>query len=333
MIGKIVAVLLACLSSALTPALAQEQVKIGIGFGMAFLPIYVCEDLKLIEKNAKAAHLDLKAHFQRFTSAAALQEAIASGAVDMGPFGTAPLLLAWEKNKGTPQQIFAVSGITSLPLVLLSNQPNVQSFGDLKATDRIAVPTLSSPQKYLLEIESEKKVLGWLNYDKVDKQMVAMSHAEAIAALVEGSGEVTAYFSSPPFTQLALRDANVHRILTSSQVMDGKVSFLILGATKGLIEERPQLPKIVDDAIEEATRLIRTDPRRAAQIYLTHEPSGTLNGATVEAVVKEIKDEFGSAVYGVQTMADFMGRHGELKSAPKSWKDIVAPALLNSPST
>jgi hypothetical protein len=50
-------------------------------------------------------------------------------------------------------------------------------------------------------------------------------------------------------------------------------------------------------------------------------------------VLREIKDEFGSAVYGVQVFADFMGRHGELKTPPKSWKDIVAPALLSSPST
>ena len=34
----------------------------------------------------------------------------------------------------------------------------------------------------------------------------------------------------------------------------------------------------------------------------------------MEAVIREIKDEFGSAVYGVQAMADFMGRHGELKA-------------------
>jgi len=59
----------------------------------------------------------------------------------------------------------------------------------------------------------------------------------------------------------------------------------------------------------------------------------TLNSATAEAVLREIKDEFGSAVYGVQTFADFMSRHGELKSPPKSWKDIVAPSLQSSPST
>ncbi len=59
----------------------------------------------------------------------------------------------------------------------------------------------------------------------------------------------------------------------------------------------------------------------------------SLSGPLIEAVLREIKDEFGSAVYGVQVFADFMGRHGELKSPPKSWKDIVAPALQSSPST
>jgi NitT/TauT family transport system substrate-binding protein len=50
-------------------------------------------------------------------------------------------------------------------------------------------------------------------------------------------------------------------------------------------------------------------------------------------VLKENKDVFGSPVQGVQAFADFIGRHGELKSPPQSWKEIVAPALLNSPSS
>ncbi len=321
---------LIALGATLTPALAQQQVKIGIGFGLAFLPIYVCQDLKLIEKRAKEAHLDAKASFPRFMNAAALQDAIAAGDIDMAPFGTAPLLAAWEKGKDTPGQILAVSGITSLPLELLSNQPNMHSLADLRPADRIAVPTPSSPQLYLLELQSEK-TLG--RYDRLRDQVVVLSHADAIATLVEGSGQVTAYFASPPFTQLALRDTNVHAVLSSSDVMNGKFSFLILGATKAYIEAQPQMPEVIEKAMNDAARLIHDDPRRAAQIYLTHEPSKTLDGGTAEAVVRDIKDEFGSAVYGVQTIADFMGRHGELKSPPRSWKDIVAPALLNSPST
>ncbi len=318
------------LSAMAAPALAQEQLKIGIGFGLAFLPTYICEDLKLVEKQAKEMHLDVKASYQRFLGSGPMQDAVASGAIDMGPFGTAPLLMAWDKAKNTPRQIFAVSGITTMPLVLLSNRPNVQSVADFTPADRIAMPTLSSPQMYLLEMQSEK-ILG--QYDRLRRQVVALSHADAIAALVGGAGPVTAYFSSAPFTQIALRDEKIHQVLSSEDVMNGKASFLIMGATFGYIETHPKIPEVIDKAMDEAARIIHDDARRAAQIYLTHEPSGTINGAAMEAVIKDIKDEFGSAVYGVQTIADFMGRHGELTTPPRSWKEIVAPALLNAPNT
>lgn len=320
------------LCAALAPASAQQrEVKIGTGFGLAFLPIYICEDLKLVEKYAGQDHLDIKASFPRLMSAAQAQSEIASGVIDIAPFGVAPFLATWEKAKDTPQQILAVSGLTSLPLVLVSNRPDEHSIADLKAGDRIAVPTLTSPQVEILALQSEK-VFG--QYDHLRGQVIAMSHTDAVDALGNGdnAGKVTAYFSSPPFTTLALRAPNAHPILTSSDVIE-KFSFLILGATRAYIRAQPQVPTIVSRAMDEAARIIREEPRRAAQIYLTHEPSGTLNGATMNAVMGDIKNEFGSAVYGVQAMADFMARHGELKTPPRSWKDVVAPALLNSSSS
>lgn len=322
------------LLATLMPAFAQQQqVKIGIGYGLAFLPLYICEDLKLVDKYAKAAQLDIKVSFPRLNGAAQVRSALASGAIDIGPFGIAPLLAAWDKTKGTPQQMFAVSGITSLPLTLLSSRSDEHSIADLKPSDRIAVPTLTSPQMQLLDMQSEK-IFG--RHDRLRSQVVVVSHADAVDALGEGATKgkdgVTAYFASPPFTEIALRDANVHPILTSAGAIGGKFSFLVLGATKAAIDAQPGLPEVVDKAMDEAARIIRDDPRRAAQIYLTHEPSATLNGAVMAGVIGDIKDEFGSAVYGVQAMADFMARHGTLKAPPRSWKEIVAPALLNSPS-
>jgi NitT/TauT family transport system substrate-binding protein len=321
---------LAVLCATAAPARAQDQVKIGIGFGLAFLPVYICQDLKLIEKRAKELHLDVKASYQRFVGSGPMQDAIASGAIDMGPYGTAPLLAAWEKAKDAPAQILAVSGITTMPLTLVSNRPNVATIAGFQPTDRIAMPSLTAPQMYLLQMQAEKTFKA---YDKLQDQVVVMSPSEAVTALVDGSGVVTAYFASPPYTQLALRDAKVHRVLGSADVINGKASFLIMGATRAYIEAHPQMPDAIDKAMEDAARIIRSDPRRAAQIYLTHEPSMSLSGPLIEAVLREIKDEFGSAVYGMQAFADFMSRHGELKTPPKSWKDIVAPALLSSPST
>jgi NitT/TauT family transport system substrate-binding protein len=323
-----------CALSALAPqAYAEDQVKIGIGFGLAFLPTYICEDLKLVEKYGKEQHLNIRASYERFLGAGPVQEAIASRAIDMGPFGTAPLLTAWEKGKETKdtrRQIFAVSSMTTMPLVLLSNQPGVRTIANLRSSDRIAIPTLTSPQMYMLEMQSEK-VLG--QYDRLRDQVVALSHADAVAALFSGDGPVTAYFASPPFTQIALKDLKIHRILSSEDVIGGKASFLMIGATKSYIEAHPKIPEIIDKAMDEAARLIRDDPRRAAQIYLEHEPFKALDAADIEAVLKANKDEFGSPVEGIQAFADFMSRHGELKAPPQSWKEIVAPALLNSPSS
>jgi NitT/TauT family transport system substrate-binding protein len=181
--------------AAASPALAEEPVRIGLGFGLAFLPAYICEDLKLIEKHGKESHLDLRASYQRFLGAGPSQEALAGGAIDLAPFGAAPLLAAWEKARDTPRQIIAVSGLTTLPPVLLTNRPDVRSLADFRSADRIAIPSRSAPQLYLLQMQSEK-VFG--QYDKLRGQIVVLSHAEAVNDLVGAKDAVTGYFSSAP---------------------------------------------------------------------------------------------------------------------------------------
>lgn len=322
----------AVLASLSGPALAQEQVKIGIGYGLAFLPAYICQDLKLVEKHAKALHLNVRASYERLSSADAVQEAIASGAIDIGPFGIAPLLTAWDKAKSAKEsrgQILAVSGMTTMPVVLLTNRPKLHAIADLRASDQIAMPTLSSPQMFFLQMQAEK-TFG--QYDRLNNQVVALSPADALAALIEGTGTVAAYFASPPFTQLALKDSSVHQILSSEQVIGGKASFLILGARRGYIDAHPKIAQAVDEAMDEAARMIHDDPQHAARIFLTHEPSKALDAGEIGSVLKDNADQFGSPIEGIQAFADFMARHGELKTPPQSWKDIVAPALLNSPS-
>ena len=137
---------------------------------------------------------------------------------------------------------------------------------------------------------------------------------------------MTAYFSSTPFTQAALKSPKIHSILTSSDVM-GQSSFLVMGATRRYVGANPKMPDVIARAINEAATIIKTDPKKAAEIYLKYEPSKSLDVSTVQAILKELKDDFGSSVHGVQSYADFMGRLGQLKNPPKSWKEIVTPSL------
>ena len=320
------AALLAC---AAAPVHAVEPVRIGIGFGLAFLPAYICEDQKLVEKNAKALHLEVKAFYPRFVGSGPMQEALSGRTIDVAPFGVAPLLAAWQSGKGA-QQILAVSGLTTLPLVLLGNRPQLRSLADLRAADRIAVPTLTSPQMYLLEMQSEK-TLG--AYDRLRGDIVVLPPSDAATALIAGTEDIAAYFSSPPFTEITLKDPRIHRMVSSEEIIGGKASLLLMAATKGYIERNAKIVEAIDKAMDEAARLIHDDPNRAARIYLAHEPSRALDAPTIAAVLKDNKDEFGSAVHGIEAYATFMARHDELKAPPKSWQDVVAPALLHSPSS
>jgi len=321
------AVLLVC---AAAPACAGEPVRIGIGFGLAFLPAYICEDQKLVEKYAKALHADVKASYTRFVGAGPMQEALLGRSVDMAPFGIAPLLAAWQSGKGTSHQVFAVSGMTTLPLELLGNRPQLRTLADLRAADRIAVPTLTSPQMYLLEMQSEKTFGA---HDRLRADVVALPPGDAAAALIAGTEDIAAYFASAPFTEITLKDPKIHRMLSSQDIIGGKASFLLMGATKGYIESHATIIEAIGKAMDEAARLIHDDPNRAARIYLAHEPSRALDAPTIAAVLKDNKDEFGSAVHGIEAFAAFMARHDELKAPPKSWQDVVAPALLHSPGS
>jgi len=311
-------------------AAAQEPVRIGIGSGLAFLPAYICDDLDLIEKYGKQAHLDLKANFPRFTGAGPLQEALAAGTIDIAPFGTVPLLSEWERTSGSPRQLLAVSGMTTLPPVLLTNRANVRTLADFGKGDRIAIPAATAPQLYLLQMQSEK-LFG--KYDRLRDQIVVLPHPQAAGALIAGGGALAGYFSSAPFTEIALADARVHKVLSGTDVIGGKASFLILAAPKAYVMTHPGVVEAVGKAMDEAARLIHDDPHRAAEVFLVHEPSKMLDVTAVAAIIDDIKDEFGSPVHGVQAFADFIGRHGGLKAPPKSWKEIVAPALLDSPSS
>ncbi len=170
-------ILVALIASLATPAMAQTEVKIGIGFGIGFLPTFIMREMDLIEKHAKTVGLDVKTNYQRISGSSAMQDAVLSGSVDMGAYGVAAMLFAWDKARNTPQQIFGIAGVNSSPLVLVTNKPEVKKLADLAPTDKISMPALVSPQMYALQMISEK-TFGPGQEDKLKPQVVALPHPE-----------------------------------------------------------------------------------------------------------------------------------------------------------
>jgi NitT/TauT family transport system substrate-binding protein len=299
------------------------EIKIGVGHGIGFLPLYLAQDLKLLEKHAKAAGITSSISLQRYNTAAPLQQAIAKGDVTAGAYGLSAFLLA----RDTPKEMVAVSGLTTLPLVLLTARSNIKSLSDLRPNDRIAVPMLTAPQTAYLRMQADKSAFGAWN--RLRQQIVAMPHQDALDALATGKDNIAAYFSSPPFTQVALKEPKVRALMSSDDIMGGKTSFLVIAASRETMKVQPKLAEILSKAIDEASAIIRNDPRRAAVMWLKYEPSNTLDARAVEAILRDLKDDFGSGIFGVEATASFMNSDGRLKNAPASWKDVVAPVLAS----
>lgn len=298
------------------------EIAIGIGHGIGFLPLFIAQDLRLLEKHAKANGLNGTLSLRRFPTAAPMRQALAKGEIAAGAYGLPAFLVARDAARQTPQELLAVSGITTLPLVLLTARADIRALDDLKLNDKIAVPMLNAPQVSYLAMQTHPR----FGRERVGQQVVVMPHQDSLAALTEGNS-IAAYFSSPPFTQIALKDPKVRAVASSVDIMGGKTSFLLMASPKSVLATHPKLPEVLAKAIEEASGIIRNDPRRAAMIWLKWEPSHTLDARNVEGALRDLKDDFGSGIFGVEATSTYLRRDSRLKAGVPNWKDVVAPAL------
>jgi NitT/TauT family transport system substrate-binding protein len=299
------------------------EIAVGVGHGIGFLPLFVAEDLRLFDKHAKASGLNGNLVLRRYSTAAPMRQALAKGEIAAGAYGLPAFLLARDAERQTPKELQAVSGVTTMPLVLVTARADIRSLSDLKPADKIAVPMLTAPQVSYLRMRTSP----WFGArDRLREQLVAMPHQDSLEALTAGSG-IAAYFSSPPFTQIALKDPKVRAVTSSAEIMGGKTSFLVMASPKSALATHPKLPDVLAKAIDEASAIIRKDPRRAAMVWLKWEPSHTLDARMVEGILRDLKDDFGSGVFGIEGTATYLRRDNRLREGIWSWKDVVAPVI------
>jgi NitT/TauT family transport system substrate-binding protein len=317
-------VVVTCFSASSVVRAEVTEVRIGIQFGLIYLPIMVAEAKGFFaEEAAKAGLGQLKVTVQRFSGSPAINDALLSGAVDVGAYGLPGLLIAWDKTKGH-QEIKGLAALSANPYILFTNKPEIKSLTDFGEQDRIALPATIAPQAILLRLAAEK-AYGPGQYARLDALMIGMPHPEAMAALLAGKVGITGYFASPPFSTALLAQDKVHAVITSGEILKGEeMTAVALGAPKAFVEANPAIAKVVLDAIDNAMVFIAKEPNAAVDIYLAAEPVKIAK----EDVLKPLSS-MGYAVEprGVITVARFMQRAGQIKNEPKSWKDVFFTLL------
>lgn len=313
------------------PARAEGTISIAQQFGIGYLILDVVRDQKLIEKHGKEQGLDIKVDWHSISGATAMNEALLTGALDVASAGVPPALTVWDRTRGK-QNVKAVAALGSMPNYLLSNNPAVKSVSDLSDKDRIAVPAAGVGfQSRTLQIETAR-LFGNAEYKKYDSITLSLPHPDATSALISGGAEITAHFSSPPFQYQALEHANIHKILSSYDVLGGKGTFNLLYATEKFHDENPKTYKAFFDALAEAEQIIKADKNAAAKTYIRVEQSH-LPLELIEKIVNDPENDFTIAPQKTFVYADKLHELGILKNSAASWKDYFFPEAYALPGS
>jgi NitT/TauT family transport system substrate-binding protein len=207
-----------------------------------------------------------------------------------------------------------------MPNYLLTNNPAIKTLKDFTDKDRIAVPAAGVGfQSRTLQIETAKE-FGNDHYKKFDDISVSLPHPDATAALIAGQSEINSHFSSPPFQYQALQSPNVHKVLSSYDVLGGPATFNVLYTTEKFHDENPKTYKAFYDALVEAQTLIKADKAAAAQTYIRVEQS-KLPLPLVENIVTDPEIDFTVVPQRTYIYAEKLHELGVLKNKAGSWQD------------
>lgn len=297
-------------------------VRMGIQYGLTYLPFAVMQHEKLIEKHAKAAGLGaVNVVYSRSAGGPVMNDALLSGNIDFVATGFPSFLILWSRGKGH-FNIKALGSYGATPLLLLTNNPAVKTIADFTGKDRIAVPAVkSSVQAILLQMASEKQFGHW---DKLDYLTLSRSHPDAMIEMLSGSGDVDSSFSAPPYEYEALKHKTIHEVTSSTAIFGEPLSNGVVYLTDRYHDANPKTVAAVNQALRESLKLISSDPHAAAQMYLdvTHEK---LSLNEVLETLQAPGTVFDAVPRGTMRFAEFMHRTGVIGNVPAGWKDLYFP--------
>jgi NitT/TauT family transport system substrate-binding protein len=305
------------------PARAEvSEVILAQQFGIIFTPLMVMESQKMIEKQAAARGMpDLKVTWSRLAGPAVMVDAMLSGSLHFSSQGVPSMMLMWDRTKGG---VRAVSAINDSPIFLNTRNPNIKSLKDFTEKDRIAIPSIKvSSQALYLQMAAEK-AFGVGKHTQMDHLVVALAHPDAVAAVMNPSGEINSHFATSPFHEIEMK-AGFKTILSSYEAIGGQSSIPIFVTTEKFRTENPKVYEIVKAAFDEAMDYTNADLKRAVQVYIDVSKDKKSSVDELYAIVTQPGFAFSKKPATVGAFADFMHRVGLIKNKPASWKDMFFP--------
>ena len=115
-------------------------IRIAEQYGLAFLPLMIMRDQRLVERRAAELGLEsLEVKWAKIGAVNAINDALLAGELDFAAGGVPSLVLLWAKTRGGPGAVKGVAALGDIPNELVVNRRDVKSIRDLGPQDKIAV--------------------------------------------------------------------------------------------------------------------------------------------------------------------------------------------------
>lgn len=304
-------------------ALAEAStVRISHGYGILYLPLMVMRDQMLVEKQAKADGLgEVKVDWLTIDGGNVINDAMLAGNLDIAGTGAPGFITLWSKARGIPRsEVISLGALSTSALWMNTNDPRIKSLADFTAQDKIAVPGVKTSLSAVVLEMAVAKEFGIKNYAKLDPLTVGLPHPEALAALLSGKTEITAHFTSPPFSYQELQDPRIHRVFSSTEIL-GNITLDVVYSLKRFADDNPKLVKAFMAAQDQANAYITADRKGAAETFLRISKI-KMPLEMVEKILADPDTRFSTTPNGVMDYAEFMYRAGTIRSMPKKWTDL-----------
>ena len=313
------------------PARAEvKEVVLGQQFGAVYLTMMAMQNEKLVEKHLAAGGMrDVAVKWARLGGPAALNDAFISGSLHFATQGVPSMAVLWDRTRSNIG-FKAVAAAANNNIWLHTKDPSIKSLKDFTEKHRIAVPSLKvSTQAFMMHVAADKE---FGEYTKLDHIIVALPHPEALAAVLNQQGEITAHFATSPFHEKEAK-AGLPVVTTAYDIMGGTTTGLTFTSTDKFRNENPKIYAAVLAAYDEAIQWTNADKPRAARLYIEMTRDKNLDEAELSALMATKDLEFTKVPSNVGKMVDFMQRVGLVKAKPASWKDLFFPEAHSLPGS
>jgi NitT/TauT family transport system substrate-binding protein len=291
---------------------SKNNIIIAEQFGLAYAPLQIMKENKILEKNYPGVKIDWK----QLGNTAAIREAMLSNQVEVGFMAIPPFLIGLDK--GMEWKI--ASGLSESPVALVTNSENIKSIKDFSKTARIALPQPGSIQHMLLAMECAKE---FGDAKKLDDLLVTLAHPDAMNALLSAK-DITAHFATPPYLFKELEQKGIHQILDGKDAIGADFTFVVGVTTKEFHDVKPELYKAFVKSLKESIVFMRNNPYKSAEIL------ANVYKLSKDEVLKYITHKdmvYTDEVKGVDEFAKFMKKNNYISNEfsdknSMMWEDV-----------